>query len=160
MPPCYCMRVFWQHDQNKMVTSRQSIMKSFTYGLWCSCSQIKFCFMFQQMFLCELSMTLCLVYKTKCSDQSSDTIRGAIKNQLSTVPYAGNLLISVQRCKRAVWTKRIKVNVLSLHLSWRQTRARGLCQKANAHLCTVSSVDKIAAVIAISICFWRDTRIR
>ncbi len=29
-------------------------------------------------------MTLCLVYKTKCSDQSSDTIRDAIKNKLST----------------------------------------------------------------------------
>ncbi len=31
-----------------------------------------------------------------------------------------------------------------------------LCQKVNAHLYTVSSVDKIAAVIVISIWFWRD----
>ncbi len=36
------------------------------------------------MFLCEFSMTLCLVYKTKSSEQSSDTIRDAIKNKLST----------------------------------------------------------------------------
>ncbi len=36
------------------------------------------------MFLCELSMTLCLIYKTKCSEQSSDTIQDAIKNKLST----------------------------------------------------------------------------
>ncbi len=36
------------------------------------------------MFLCELSMTLCLVYKTKSSEQSSDTVRDAIKNKLST----------------------------------------------------------------------------
>ncbi len=33
--------------------------------------------------LCKL-MTLCLNCKTKFSDQSSDTIRGAIKNKLST----------------------------------------------------------------------------
>ncbi len=49
-------------------------------------------------------------------------------------------------------------NVLSLHLSYGwQTQARGLCQKVNAHLYTVSSVDKIAAVIVISICFCHDT---
>ncbi len=36
------------------------------------------------MFLCEISMTLCLVYKTTCSDQSSDMIWGTIKNKLST----------------------------------------------------------------------------
>ncbi len=38
------------------------------------------------------------------------------------VPYAGILLISVQRCERAVWTKRVKANVLSIHLTWKQTR--------------------------------------
>ncbi len=31
-----------------------------------------------------------------------------------------------------------------------------LCQKVNTHLYTVSSIDKIAAVIVISLCFWRD----
>ncbi len=86
------------------------------------------------MFLCELSMTLCLVYKTK----SSDTIRDAIKINYPIVCYAGILLISVQR----------QANILSLHLSfWRQTQTRRACQKANAHLFTVFSVDKIAAVI-------------
>ncbi len=36
------------------------------------------------MFFCELSMTLCLIYETKCFGQSSDTIRYAFKNKLST----------------------------------------------------------------------------
>ncbi len=31
-----------------------------------------------------------------------------------------------------------------------------ICSKANAHLYTASIVDKIAAVIVISICFWHD----
>ncbi len=77
------MWVFWQHDQNKTVISRQSIMKSFNYSLWCSR------FIFQQMFICELSMTLCLVYKKnkKCSDQSSDMIQDVIKNKLSTCSF-------------------------------------------------------------------------
>ncbi len=35
-----------------------------------------------------------------------------------------------------------------------------LCQKVNAHLYTVSSVDKIAAGIVISICFWCDTPVQ
>ncbi len=37
------------------------------------------------MFLCEPSMFMCLVYKTKCSEQSSDTIWGAFKNKLSSI---------------------------------------------------------------------------
>ncbi len=97
--------------------------------------------------------------KTNYSYQSSDTIWGAIKNKIGypLVPYAGILLISLQRCEQAVLTKRVKTNVLLLHLSnWQQTQACGLCQKVNAHLYTVSSVDKITAVIVISICFWRD----
>ncbi len=40
--------------------------------------------------------------------------------------------------------------------NWQQTEACGLCQKANPNLYTVSSVDKIVAVIVISICFCRD----
>ncbi len=39
---------------------------------------------FQQMFFCELSMTLCLDYKIKCFEQSSYMIRDAIINKLST----------------------------------------------------------------------------
>ncbi len=45
--------------------------------------QLQSGFISQQMFFCELSMTLCLIYKTKSCEQSSDRIRGAIKNTLS-----------------------------------------------------------------------------
>uniref|UniRef100_A0A671QL48 Girdin-like n=1 Tax=Sinocyclocheilus anshuiensis TaxID=1608454 RepID=A0A671QL48_9TELE len=41
-------------------------------------------------------VTLCLDYKTKRSDQSSDTIRGALKINYPLVPYIRILLISVQ----------------------------------------------------------------
>ncbi len=44
------------------------------------CSQI----IFQQMFIFYFSMTPFLVYETKSSDQSSDTIQCAITNKLST----------------------------------------------------------------------------
>ncbi len=98
------------------------------------------------------SITLCLVYKTKCSDQSSDTIRDAIKNKLSI--YPGILLISVQRCEQAFKTKRVNANILSLHLSYWLKCVD--CVRKWMHLYTVSNVDTIATVIVISICFWRD----
>ncbi len=52
--------------------------------------------------------------------------------------------------------KLFKLNASKLHLSNWQTQARGLCQKANTHLYTVNCVDKIVAVIVISICFWHN----
>ncbi len=98
------------------------------------------------------------------SEQSSDTIWDAIKNNLSTCSLRWDpsdictktrMSCLNQTQKKKI--KRIKVNFLSLLLSyWWQTQARGLCQKANAHLYTVSSVDKIAAVIEFFICFWHD----
>ncbi len=61
--------------------------------------------------------------------------RMPLKINYPLVPCAGSLLISVQRCERAVQTKRVKANVLSLHLSnWWQTQAHGLCQKVTAFL--------------------------
>ncbi len=122
------------------VISRQSIMKSFTYDVM----QLQ-----SDLVPLHLSTNVSLwTLKTNYSYQSSDTIWGAIKNKIGypLVPYAGILLISLQRCKQAVLTKRVKTNVLLLHLTnWQQTQACGLCQKANAHLYTVSSVDEIAA---------------
>ncbi len=51
---------------------------------------------FNKCFFCDLSMTLCLVYKTKRSDQSSDMI-------WSVCSLCWYLLISVQRRERAVF---------------------------------------------------------
>ncbi len=109
------------------------------------------------MFLCELSMTLCLIYKTKSSEQSSDMIRDAIKNKLSTYFFTlgsfwylykdANVLFKPNTSKRKFF--------YSICPNSRQTRVHGLCQKVNVHLYTAPSVDKIAAVIIISICFWR-----
>ncbi len=96
--------------------------------------------------ICELSMTLCLVYKTKSSEQSSDTDPDAIKKNSPLVPYAGILLISVQRCERAVQSE-CSFTPLVLKTD----------SSMNTNLYTLSSVNKIAAVIVISICFWRDT---
>ncbi len=47
----------------------------------------------------------------------------------------------------------------SICLNDGHTQALGLCPKMNVHLYIVSSVDKIAAVIVLSIYFWRDATV-
>ncbi len=103
-------------------------------------------------------MTLCLVYKTKCSDQSSDTIRDAIKYKLSTCSLRWETSDICTKTRTICLNQTRQANVLSPHLSRQQTKAYGRCQKVNMHLYTVSSVDKIAAVIVILylLLTWRD----
>ncbi len=87
------------------------------------------------MFLCEFSMTLCLVYKTKCCDQSSNTIQDAIKNKLSTC--------SLHWDPSDICTKTWTSYLNQTHQSERSftlfvwlidSSVCGLCQKVNAHL--------------------------
>ncbi len=52
---------------------------------------------------CELSMTLCLVYKNALINPQTRS-RMPLKINYPLDPYAGILLISEQRRKRAVWT--------------------------------------------------------
>ncbi len=102
------------------------------------------------MFLCELSMTLCLVYKTKYSEQSSDTIRDAIKNKLS--------ICSLHWDPSDIYTKMRTSGLNQMRQRKCSFTPFVLLTDASAWKrgYTVSSVDKIAAVIVISICFWCD----
>ncbi len=86
-------------------------------------------------------------------------IQDAIKNKLSTCSLCwdpSDICTKMQTsCLNR--TRHLNQTILSLHFSYWQIQACGLCQKANTHLYTVSSVDKIEAVIVITICFWRGT---
>ncbi len=106
------------------------------------------------MFLFELSMTLCLVYKKKCSDQSSDTIRGATKDKLSTCSLRWDPSDICTKTQMS-FLNQTRQSERSLHSICPDDRLKSVdCVKANSHLYTVSSVGKIAAVIVISIIFF------
>ncbi len=139
--------MFWQHDQNKMVVFRQSDMKSFTYG----CSQISSSTAFFKCF-CELYMTLCLVYKQDATIIHST--RSGVRWKINHPTCS--LLWDLSDICTKTWTSYLNQTRQCDHLFWRQTQARGPCHKVHVHLYTVSRVDKIAAVIVISIGFWRD----
>ncbi len=57
------------------------------------------------------SLTLCLVYKTKCSEQSSDTIRGAIQIKLSTCSLRWDPS-DVLMVQRPLICQKIKANLI------------------------------------------------
>ncbi len=154
-PIAIACKCFVHMIKNKMIISTQSIMRSFTYGLWCSCSKILYRFIFQQIFLCEISMTLCLVYKTTCSDQFSDMIWGAIKNKLSTCLWHWDPSDILTKMRMSYLNQTCQ-SECSFTLFVLLTDSSVWTPKANAHLYTVSSVDKIAAVIVIYICFCCD----
>ncbi len=96
------------------------------------------------MFLCELSMTLCLSYKTKCSDRSSDTTRDAIKNKPSTC--------SLRWDPSDICTKTQTRCLNQTRQSKRSINPFVPTTDPSACLYTVSSVEKIVPVIVISIC--------
>ncbi len=90
------------------------------------------------MFLCELSMKLCLIYKTKCYEVRMSCLNQTRQSERSFTPFVLTTDSStwiVSESKRASVSKTLEYLQGSL---------------------TVSSVDKIAAVIVISICFWHD----
>ncbi len=89
----------------------------------------------------------------KYSKQSSGTIQDAIKNKLSTCSFTLGFFWNLPWMSCLNQTCQSKRSFTPFALL---TTDCVLCQEANAHLYTVSIVDKIAAVIIISICFWRN----
>ncbi len=92
-------------------------------------------------------MTLCLVYKTKCSDQSSDTIWDAIKNKLSSYSLHRD---PSDICAKT-WTSRL--NQMLFHSICPDDRLKRVDgQKLNY---TLSRVEKIEELIAMkpAVCF-------
>ncbi len=108
------------------------------------------------MFLCEFSITLCLVYKTKCSDQSSDTIRGATQNKLPL-----DLFFTLGSFWYLYKDANELFKLLSLHLSWRQTQERGPCQsKLTSVYCIQCRQDSGSDCNFYLLLMQHDTRIQ
>ncbi len=89
------------------------------------------------MCLCELSVTPCLVYKTKCFDQSLDTIRVAFTNKRSTCYLRWD--------PSDICTKTQTSFLNQMHKKERSFSPFVLTVDLNAHLYTASSVNKIVA---------------
>ncbi len=108
------------------------------------------------MFLCEHSMTLCLVYKTKSSEQSSNMVWDAIKINYPLVPYAGKLDICAK-----TWT-----SCLNQMLQAECSFSPFVLLMTDSSLWTVSESERVSVYciqcrqdsgdVVISFCFWHD----
>ncbi len=108
------------------------------------------------MFLCEHSMTLCLVYKTKSSEQSSNMVWDAIKINYPLVPYAGKLDICAK-----TWT-----SCLNQMLQTECSFSPFVLLMTDSSLWTVSESERVSVYciqcrqdsgdVVISFCFWHD----
>ncbi len=105
---------------------------------------------FNKCFSCD---TTCLVYKTK----SSDTIRDAVKNKLSTCSLRWD---PSDICTKT-WTiclNQTRQNERSFTAFVLTTDSRAT--ESESERTSVSSADKIAAVNVIFVCFWCNARIQ